>query len=73
MSKKVKKKRKPNISRVGATDRLLRAAGKYLEVCGGTAIVAGPISIISWPGELRTNFMLAIKIFGRKPEKGNLQ
>lgn len=66
------KKRVNKISRIGASDKLLRWSGKYLQACGGSALVAGPISIMSFPGEAENNFYLAIKILGRKPEKGKL-
>ena len=70
MSTDAKKVRK--ISPKVACDRLLRSAGKYLESCGGRGIIAGPISIMTYPGADPRKFYLAIEIFGRKPEKGSL-
>lgn len=62
-----KKKVKPRkLSTSIAADRLLRAAGRFIEAHGGAAVVAGGIQIHQEPGET-FNFRLSIKITGRVP------
>jgi hypothetical protein len=46
---------------------LLKAAGKWVQSCGGNVVVAGGISIMTWPGDLEYNFSVVVKCTGRKP------
>jgi hypothetical protein len=57
-----------------AGDRLFNAAARYVQCHGGTALVGGPIQILTYPGDARYKYTLGIPITGRKPiiqRKGN--
>jgi hypothetical protein len=58
-----KKKRKIR----DGTDRLLTAVGAYVASKGGTAVVAGPISVMRWPGDRKLKYSIVIDCVGREP------
>lgn len=49
-------------------DRLYNAAAAYIKKRGGTAVVAGPIQILHWPGDLPNQYGLVVKILGVAPK-----
>jgi hypothetical protein len=49
------------------TDRLLYAVGHWLESVGGSAAVAGGISVQRWPEDRDMQFTVAVKCLGRVP------
>lgn len=51
-----------------AFERLVKATAHYVEVHGGTVVVAGDIGVIHLP-ESEYNWHLAIKCTGNKPHK----
>ena len=66
------KKRKPlrKLSREVAADRLLRAVGRWVEACGGTALIAGGIGLIPPdPFGLKYNYSVVIGVTGKMPVK----
>lgn len=63
------KKRSYKLSRDVATDRLLRAVGRWVNAYGGRAMVAGGIGLMSYPADPEHTFHVVIRVTGRKPEK----
>lgn len=49
-------------------DRLFSAIGKYIEHNGGTAVIAGPVQIMRWPGDAEFKYTLCVQIVGRAPK-----
>ena len=67
---KAKSKVKPKPVRRDAIERLLRAAGAYVKLRGGSALVAGPIGVTSINDFSKIpQFYLMIKIVGQMPTK----
>lgn len=53
---------------------LYAACTHYIRVNGGDAIVVGGIEVQEWPEEPESNFRIAIRVTGTKPQfnkKGN--
>jgi hypothetical protein len=46
---------------------LLKAVDEWVESCGGKVLVAGGISIETWPGDSELTFYVRVKCTGRKP------
>lgn len=65
-----RKRKKPTrqLSKKVASDRLIRAVAKWVDANNGRALVAGGISIETWPGDHQFNFYVRVKVTGRKPE-----
>lgn len=53
-----------------ATMRLYKAVQHYLEVHGGSAVVAAGVEVQQYPDET-FNFRLAVKVTGKLPEGFN--
>jgi hypothetical protein len=66
-AKKKQTQKRPRLSRRVAADRLLHAVGRWVDACGGSALVAGNIGITDWPGDPEFCFRVLIKVTGRKP------
>jgi len=49
--------------------QLLKAATNYIEKNGGEVIIIGGLQIQHWPEDNQSNYRLAIKFTGRKPNK----
>lgn len=56
-----------------ATDALLRAVGEYVKAHGGEVVVAGPVHLARWPGDMPSEFTIGIKCLGRQPVKKKLE
>ena len=54
--------------RKAAGDALLEAVGRYVKAAGGNVVVAGPIQLMTFPGDPDLNFNLVVKCIGRKPK-----
>lgn len=61
------KKRRHKAKDDDASVKLLKAVGEWVKSKGGEVLVAGGISIQSWPGEGDFNFHVAVKCTGRRP------
>jgi hypothetical protein len=65
-----RKPKTPTTVKGRATLRLLKAAAHWAKVNGGSAVVAGGIHTIKWPGERAFNYTIGIKCTGIAPTKG---
>ena len=50
-----------------AVDNLYKAAAKYIELRGGSILVAGGVQVIKYPGSLKYNWTLGIPCTGNPP------
>ena len=74
MKRKTPRAKKPTHSRgCAATDALLRAVGRYVKHHGGGVVVAGPVQLMRWPGDMPSQFTIGIKCLGRAPVKEKLE
>lgn len=48
--------------------KLYAAVQEYVEAHGGKVVVAGPVEVQQWPGDLEFTFRLAVKFTGRRPQ-----
>lgn len=68
-AKQRKERRRPT----DKLDCLYRAAQEYVESQGGSVLVAGPVSVMRWPGDRPLKWTLAIACTGRPPNSGEVK
>ena len=67
MTKVKAKQRKERLRPTDKLDCLYRAAQEYIESQGGSIVVAGPVSIMRFPGDRKLKWTLSIACVGSPP------
>lgn len=50
-------------------DRLIVAADNWVKAHGGSAVIMGPVSVMTFPGEREADYYVVVKCLGKRPVK----